>query len=116
MRHVRKKVNRKIISKSYLPIYGCPLGFTLVPKINTLLLHKIQKGRFHLLTPHQVLRETRSLVERITCRTILTSDHYTNYLNLAGRLPEESERLLDEIDQALSWDESHFRPYFIGDQ
>lgn len=89
---------------------------TLLPKINTLLLREIQKGGFCLLTPHQVLRETRSLVENIMCRTILTSDHYTNHLNLAGRLPEESGRLLDEIDEALSWDESHFRPYFIGDQ
>jgi hypothetical protein len=49
-------------------------------------------------------------------RTILTSDHYTNYLDLAGRLPEDKEMLLAEIDHALSWDESRFRPYFIGSQ
>jgi radical SAM superfamily enzyme YgiQ (UPF0313 family) len=89
---------------------------TLVPKINTLLLHEIHKGRFHILTPHQVLRETRLFIENLMCHTVLTSDHYTNYLNLTGKLPEEKDRLLGEINQALSWDENRFRPYFIGDQ
>ena len=89
---------------------------TLVPKINTLLLHEINKCRFKLLSPHQVLQETKLLIENMKCRTILTSDHYTNYLDLAGRLPEDKGRLLAEIDHALSWDKSRFRPYFIGNQ
>ena len=70
---------------------------TLVPKINTLLLHQINKGRFQLLTPHQVLEETRLLIENLTVSTTLTSDHYTNYLNLTGRLPEDKERLLEAV-------------------
>jgi radical SAM superfamily enzyme YgiQ (UPF0313 family) len=89
---------------------------TLVPKINTLLLHEIKKGRFELLSPYQVLKETRLLLENIRCRTILTSDHYTNYLNLSGNLPEEKDRLLGEIDRALKWEPSRFRPFFIGTQ
>jgi radical SAM superfamily enzyme YgiQ (UPF0313 family) len=89
---------------------------TLVPKINTLLLREINKGRFQLLSPHQVLRETKRLIENIGCRTTLTSDHYTNYLDLSGRLPEDKERFLEEIDRALSWDESRFRPHFVGNQ
>ena len=89
---------------------------TLVPKINTLLLHKIKKGRFQLLSPHQVLKETRRLIEKLQCRTILTSDHYTNYLDLSGNLPEDKVRLLDEIDRALSRDPNNFRPFFIGTQ
>jgi len=35
---------------------------TLVPKINTLLLHQINKGLFQLLSPHQVLQEIRLLI------------------------------------------------------
>ena len=89
---------------------------TLVPKINTLLLHEIKKGRFRLLSPHQVLKETRLLIENLQCRTILTSDHYTNYLDLSGNLPEDKGRLLDEIDRALSRDPNNFRPFFIGTQ
>ena len=79
---------------------------TLVPKINTLLLHEIKKGRFQLLTPHQVLRETRLLLENLNCQTHLTSDHYTNYLNLSGHLPEDKDALIGEIDRALKWDQS----------
>jgi radical SAM superfamily enzyme YgiQ (UPF0313 family) len=87
---------------------------TLVPKVNTLLLHQIKKGMFQLLTPHEVLVETRRFIENLRCRSTLTSDHYTNYLNLAGNLPEDKERLLAEIEQALRWEESRFRPFFIG--
>ena len=89
---------------------------TLVPKINTLLLHQINKGRFQLLTPHQVLLETRLLIEHLFISTVLTSDHYTNYLDLSGKLPEDKNRLIETVDQALTWDEGRFRPYFIGTQ
>jgi len=89
---------------------------TLVPKVNTLLLHQINKGRFQLLSPHQVLRETRLLLENLTISTRLTSDHYTNYLDLSGKLPEDKNQLLDTIDQALGWDTASFRPDLIGTQ
>ena len=67
-------------------------------------------------TAHQVLMETRELIEHIHCETTLTSDHYTNYINLEGRLPAARERLLSEIDHALTWEESRFRPFFVGTQ
>ena len=89
---------------------------TLVPKVDTLLLHQIQKGRFQLLPPHQVLKETRLLLENLTCATQLASDHYSNYLNLAGSLPDDRDRLLEAVDQALTWEEDRFRPPFIGTQ
>jgi len=89
---------------------------TFVPKINTLLLHQMKKGRFQVLSPHQVLLETRQLLENLQCGTTLTSDHYTNYIDLAGHLPEDKERLVSEIDHALALDESQFRPFFIGTQ
>lgn len=89
---------------------------TLVPKVNTLLLQDIKKGRFQLLSPHEVLRETRQLVERLECHTLLTSDHYSNYINLSGRMPDDKARLLDAVDQALTWDENRFRPLFVGTQ
>jgi len=89
---------------------------TLVPKVNTLLLHQIGRGLFQPLFPHQVLMETRDLIESLECRTHLTSDHYTNYINLTGRLPEDKEKLLREIEQALMTEENQFRPFFIGTQ
>ena len=87
---------------------------TLVPKVNTLLLHQIRKGRFHLLGPHDVLRETRTLIEGLSCETLLASDHYTNYVNLEGRLPRDRGRLLEQVDAALKLEETRFRPHFVG--
>ena len=89
---------------------------TLVPKINTLLLHQIKKGKFQMLSPHQVLKETRMLIESLECPATLTSDHYTNYINLEGMIPEAKSRLLEEIDRALTLDESQFRAFFVGTQ
>jgi radical SAM superfamily enzyme YgiQ (UPF0313 family) len=89
---------------------------TLVPKINTLLLHQIKKGRFQILSPHQVLKETRLLIDKTTCRTTLVSDHYTNYINLEGSLPDDKAKLINRIDHTLRRDENDFRPFFIGTQ
>jgi radical SAM superfamily enzyme YgiQ (UPF0313 family) len=89
---------------------------TFVPKVNTLLLHRIRKGRFKLLSPHEVLLEAGLLLDDLNCATRLYSDHYTNYLNLEGRMPDDKERLLSLIDEALAWDESRFRSFFIGAQ
>lgn len=89
---------------------------TFVPKINTPMLEDVLAGRFQMLTPHEVLRETRLLLEAIEVPTRVVSDHYTNYLNLSGRLPEDREALLNAIDQALEWNEARFRPFFIGTQ
>jgi hypothetical protein len=44
----------------------------------------------------------------------LTSDHYTNYINLEGRFPDDKTRLLEEINAALKRDEKSFSPFFIG--
>jgi hypothetical protein len=89
---------------------------TLVPKINTLLLHQIKKGRFTLCSPHEVLAETSALVEQLAGPLDLYSDHYTNYLNLQGSLPQDRQRLLDLTGQALTRPREDFRPDFIGRQ
>ena len=89
---------------------------TFVPKINTPLLAEVQAGRFEMLGPHQVLAETMALLEGITITTQVASDHYTNYLEVAGRLPEDRDAMLEALRRALKRDESSFRPFFIGTQ
>lgn len=89
---------------------------TLVPKINTPLLEDIQAGRFPLLGPHGVIRETIALLEGITVPTRVVSDHYTNYVNVAGRLPDDKEAMLGLLKRSLAQDEAIFRPFFIGTQ
>jgi radical SAM superfamily enzyme YgiQ (UPF0313 family) len=87
---------------------------TFVPKINTPLLEEVQRGSFQMLSPHEVLREAALLIKELKATSYLTSDHYTNYVNLEGKLPEEKKRLLDKISIALKQDETSFRPFFIG--
>lgn len=87
---------------------------TFVPKINTPLLEEVLAGRFAMLSPHQVLAETVALIEGITAPVRVESDHYTNYVNLCGALPQDREKMLAVLEKALMRPESDFRPFFIG--
>lgn len=89
---------------------------TFVPKTGTPLLRKVENGGFVMAGPHDVLREMKTLLENLTVSTSLRSDHYTNYINLEGELPMDKQRLLREIDHALTRHESAFRPFFVGNQ
>jgi len=87
---------------------------TFVPKVNTPLLEDVQAGRFRMLGPHQVLAETEALIEGITAPVRVESDHYTNYVNVSGNLPEDRDKMAAVLKKALSRPESDFRPFFIG--
>jgi radical SAM superfamily enzyme YgiQ (UPF0313 family) len=89
---------------------------TFVPKIKTPLLDEVLDGRFRMLTPHEVIRETRALLAGITVATQVSSDHYTNYVNVQGKVPEDREAMLQILEAALLRPESDFRPFFIGRQ
>jgi len=89
---------------------------TFVPKINTPLLKDVVDGTFVMLGPHEVLRETTEIIKRLEVNSYLTSDHYTNYINIEGQLPAAKERMLQIIEAALQKSENQFRPFFVGEQ
>jgi radical SAM superfamily enzyme YgiQ (UPF0313 family) len=89
---------------------------TLVPKVNTLLLHQIERGRFTLCTPSEIIQEARELVKNLEGPLSLHSDHYTNYFNLEGRLPGRREEFLSFLDQASRLPREAFRADFVGSQ
>lgn len=89
---------------------------TFVPKIHTPLLNMVESGAFKMLGPHGVLKETATMIRLLDASSQVTSDHYTNYINLEGRLPRCRKGLLAQIDDALKRPETDFRPFFIGDQ
>jgi radical SAM superfamily enzyme YgiQ (UPF0313 family) len=89
---------------------------TFVPKINTPLLKDVMDGTFVMLGPHGVLRETAEIVKRLEVSSYLTSDHYTNYINIEGQLPAAKQRMLQIIEAALEKSEEKFRPFFVGEQ
>ncbi len=83
----------------------------------TLMLHKetplyedIEEGRFSLMNPRQLLKETRLMVEHIDVERpcVFRSNHASNYINLAGTLNRDKETILEQIDRGLEIsDESH---------
>lgn len=89
---------------------------TFLPKINTPILEEIKSGKFKILSAHEVIKETYDLVNGLEVTSMIYSDHYTNYIQINGKLPEEKEDILYEIKQALNRDESCFRDIYIGTQ
>ncbi len=87
---------------------------TFVPKVNTPLLAEVLAGRFAMQSPHQALAETAALIAGITAPVRVESDHYTNYVNVAGDLPRDRDRMLAYLEEARRRPESDFRPFFIG--
>ena len=65
-----------------------------------------------MLGPHGVLRETRDLLARLETDSVLASDHYTNYVNLEGRLPADRPRMLTALDRALARGRDDLPPLF----
>lgn len=89
---------------------------TFLPKKDTPLLEDILNQKFSMLGPHEVLLETRRMLEQLSASSLLTSDHYTNYINLVGKIPPAKPLLINQIDQALQREEKTFRPVYIGNQ
>ena len=67
---------------------------------------------FQMLDDTQLLQEQKKFLELLnpTNRIIFRSNHASNALHLAGNLPREKERLIEELDNALSVGEMAFVP------
>ena len=75
---------------------------TLMVEPGTPLYDWVRAGQFQLLTTHQVLEETKLLVEQLdTPGSVFRMNHASNYLNLRGTLNQDREAMLAEIQRAL---------------
>jgi len=81
---------------------------TVVP--GTPLHWRMKKGLFKPTPPLERLREVMTLVENLKCNTMLFSDHVSNYLwsdagvifsGVSGKLPDDRERILQELEDTL---------------
>lgn len=66
------------------------------------LFEKQQRGEFTLCSAEDILREERMLIENLEVTSEFVSDHVTNYLEVNGKLPEDREKMLEQIDAALA--------------
>lgn len=66
------------------------------------LSREIEEKKFELLSPKEVLKETKTLIENMNVEnTVFRSNHASNYVSLSGTLPEAKQELLNEIEDAL---------------
>lgn len=74
-----------------------------------------QFENFKMLDDVQILEEQKRLLEQLnpTNRVIFRSNHASNALHLAGTIPKDTARLLQEIKAALSIGENAFVPKWI---
>ncbi len=74
----------------------------LVPISGTKLADHISSGRFVPLTQEQSVRELRDMLSELDlARTVFRADHSSNILPLSGRLPKDTQRLVEELDELL---------------
>lgn len=74
---------------------------TLMVEPGTPLFDWVEDGAFQLLTPRQVLEETRLLVERLDSPgSVFRMNHASNYLDLRGTLNGDRAAMLQDIDRA----------------
>jgi radical SAM superfamily enzyme YgiQ (UPF0313 family) len=92
------------------PDYFSMLTLMLVP--GTELHRQWQAGAFQLMSPEDMLTELRQIIHHLDglSHCVFRTNHASNYLPLAGTLPQDKERLLATLDEALAQGRSALRP------
>jgi radical SAM superfamily enzyme YgiQ (UPF0313 family) len=95
------------------PDYVGALTLTLVP--GTPLYEQWQRNEFHPLSPFQSLEELRLIIENSSFTDcFFSSMHASNYLSIRGKLPQDKEKMLRELENVLAArDPSLLRPEFL---
>ncbi len=79
-------------------------ALTLMMYRGSELLEEYERGRFELLSPAEIMGELDQLISNINLpdgsHCLFRSNHISNYAALAGTLPQDKDRLLNEIRQA----------------
>lgn len=79
---------------------------TLMIEDHSGLSSLIRSGEFSEISPQEALTELHALVSGLELeRTVLRSNHASNYVSINGRLPKDKARILADIEQCLE-DES----------
>ncbi|HWQ30620.1 MAG TPA: radical SAM protein [Negativicutes bacterium] len=86
---------------------------TLLVEPGTEMAYQLAAGELELLGPREIIEETRLLVEGLELdNCVFRSNHASNYYALAGTLPWDKKKLLQEIAGALKNDYDYRDEYF----
>jgi len=95
------------------PDYAGALTLTLVP--GTPLYEQWQQGTFHPISPFRSLEELKIIIENSSFTDcFFSSMHASNYISVRGKLPQDKERMLRELEAVLGIrDPSLLKPEFL---
>lgn len=95
------------------PHYGGALTLSFIP--GTPLYNEWKKQEFHAISAFQSLEELKIIIENSNFTDcFFSSMHASNYLSVRGKLPQDKERMLKEIEAVLATrDSSMLRPEFL---
>lgn len=67
------------------------------------IYNDIKDGTFRLLTAEEVLGETALMLKNInlTKKCVFRSNHASNYVSLKGDLPQDKERMMNQLKKAM---------------
>jgi len=88
------------------------VGFlTLMLEPEAPLFAQERSGSFELLTPSEVMEELEIILGNTNCKeeTVFRSNHASNWLTLKGTLPDDKERMLEQVRYAKA-NSGLFRP------
>ena len=75
---------------------------TLIVEDGTPLYDDVHLNKFNLLSPREILLETKKMVENIDVYScIFRSNHASNYISLKGTLPQDKDLILSQIEEGL---------------
>ncbi|MBQ3322541.1 MAG: B12-binding domain-containing radical SAM protein [Firmicutes bacterium] len=77
---------------------------TLIVDPSVPMAKDIESGKMELLSAEEVMKETLLMLENteVTRKCVFRSNHASNYLSLKGNLPDDKERMMDQIREAMS--------------
>jgi radical SAM superfamily enzyme YgiQ (UPF0313 family) len=86
---------------------------TLLVEPGTEMEQQLEKGLIELLGPKEIMEETRLLIDKLNLSNcVFRSNHASNYYALAGTMPKDKQRLLQEIDEAKKQGNDYKDEYF----
>ena len=77
---------------------------TLIVDLSVPMAKDIESGKMELLSAEEVMKETLLMLENteVTRKCVFRSNHASNYLSLKGNLPDDKEKMMEQIREAMS--------------
>lgn len=77
---------------------------TLIVEPNVPMFDDIQSGKLKLLSPEEVMEETLLMLEHthVYKKCVFRSNHASNYVSLRGDLPQDKEKMMNLLREAIN--------------